>query len=89
MVLKFNDLLVSRQDRFSLGLEEGSGRRYVSIPVSNQMVDYEEYYEIDPAMFDRFLAEPSLAADFVDRCRRRLEDARLFYQPGRRRGSPL
>jgi hypothetical protein len=87
--LKFRDIFVSRQDRFSLGLEERSGRRYVSIPVANQMVDYEEYYEIDPVLFDRFLADPSLAAEFADRCRRRLEDARLFYQPGRRRGSPL
>jgi hypothetical protein len=84
----FMDHMVSREHRFSLGIETRSGQPYVSIPVSNQMADYEEHYAIDRNMFDRFMAEPDEALAFVARCRRREEDARLFHQPGGRRGAP-
>jgi hypothetical protein len=86
---QFSDRFVSREERFSIGLEIRSGRHYVSIPVANRMVDYEEYYEIDPRMFEAFLGDTGKALHFVERCRRREEDARLFYQPGRDRGTPL
>ncbi len=41
--MKFSDTFVSREDRYSIGAELDSGRPYVSIPVSNGVVDYEEY----------------------------------------------
>lgn len=44
----FNDTYFSRDDRYFLGIESTSGRHYVSIPVSNGIVDYEGYYEITP-----------------------------------------
>ncbi len=56
MTVKFQDVLVSREHMFSVGFEQDSGRFYVSIPVSNGMVDYEEYYEVDRATFDLFLS---------------------------------
>lgn len=40
--MKFNDTYVNVAERFSLGIEEVSGTPYLSIPVSNRMVDYEE-----------------------------------------------
>ena len=83
------DLFVSREHRYSLGVEEATGRYYVSIPVTNGRVDYEEYYEIDRLAFDRFLADPDAALDFVERCRRREVDERLIYQPSVERGTPL
>jgi len=86
---QFVDRIVSREHRFSLGIEARSGQPYVSIPVSNQLVDYEEFYAIDQGMFDRFLADAGEALAFVERCRRREEDARLFYQPSSRRGTPV
>lgn len=33
------------------------------------MIDYEEYYEIDPPMFEAFLADTGKALRFVERCR--------------------
>ena len=39
------------------------------IPVANRMIDYEEYYEIDPPMFEAFLADTGKALRFVERCR--------------------
>jgi len=58
-----------REERYSVGVEEDSGKHYVSIPVSNGLVDYEEYYEIDQRTFERYRADPDSARDFVMRCR--------------------
>lgn len=85
---RFSDRFVSREQRFSIGVEVISGRYYVSIPVANRRTDYEEYYEIDTTMFEAFLDDTGKALNFVERCRRREEDARLFYQPGSDRGAP-
>jgi hypothetical protein len=51
--MKFIDHYIFREERFSTGIEEDSGRHYLSIPVSSGTVDYEEYYSIDKDMFDR------------------------------------
>ena len=85
----FIDTLVSREHRYAIGIERETGQPYVSIPVSNQRVDYEEYYRIDQNMLDRFMVDPAEALVFVERCRRREEDARLTYQPSIDRGTPL
>lgn len=82
-------MLVCREERFSLGMEAGSGRYYLSIPVANGMVDYEEYYEIDRAAFERYRVEPASAKGFVERCRNREADDLLMMKPGRDRGVPL
>ncbi len=83
------DLFVSREHRYSLGIDEGTGRYYASIPVTNGRVEYEEYYEIDRIELDRFLADPDAALAFIERCRRREADDRLVYQPSVERGTPL
>jgi len=82
-------VLVCREERFSLGVEADSGRYYLSIPVANGMVDYEEYYEIDRAAFERYRVEPASAQGFVERCRNREADDLLMMKPGRDRGVPL
>lgn len=83
----FVDQLVSREHRFSLGMVGETGQCYLSIPVANQRVDYEEYYRIERAWFDRFMADPHAALPLVERCRRREEDARLILPPGPDRGT--
>jgi hypothetical protein len=85
--VRFRDLFVYREDFYSIGVEMESGRWYLSIPVSNRLVDYEEYYEIDLPMLDAFLDEPAKAREFADRARRREEDARLMVPPPPQRGS--
>lgn len=85
--MKFRDVLVCREERFSLGIEEESGKYFLSIPVANGVVDYEEYYELDPAAFDRYHSAPMTALDFVERCRSRKEDQWLIVKPGHLRGT--
>ncbi|WP_110946375.1 hypothetical protein [Pseudomonas bohemica] len=87
--MKFTDHFVSRQHRFSMGFEETTGRFYVSFPVSNGMVEYEEYYEIDQAVFEHFKNDIDAAMAFVMSCRRRQHDDLLMIQPGARRGSAI
>ncbi|WP_347906120.1 hypothetical protein [Pseudomonas purpurea] len=84
--MKFNDVFVDRVERFSLGIEQESGRFYLSIPVSNRLVDYEEYYQIDQACFDAYRANPALALAFLQGCRNRERDELLMLKPGRDRG---
>ena len=87
--MKFKDTFFSREDRYSLGVEQDSGRNYVSIPVSNGLVDYEEYYTITPEQYETFLADKLAAVDFVESCRRREQDALLMQKPGTNRGTPV
>jgi hypothetical protein len=87
--MKFNDLYVSRDDMFSLGVEETTGRFYTSIPVSNAMVDYEEYYEIDRPTFDLFQKNLEQALAFVTLCRQRKVDGLLMVPPGEGRGTAI
>jgi hypothetical protein len=84
--MKFNDTYVNAAERFSLGIEEVSGSPYLSIPVSNRMVDYEEYYQIDRASYDLYLTDSAAALAFVKRCRNRELDERLILKPGSDRG---
>ncbi|MHC5787126.1 hypothetical protein ACYT86_14030 [Pseudomonas idahonensis] len=87
--MKFNDLFVSREEMFSMGIEEVSGQYYVSFPVSNGMVDYEEYYAIDRATFERFEQDLQAALEFVTRARKRELDQLLIMKPGKNRGTAI
>lgn len=82
------DVYVNRADRFSVGVEQESGKYYVAIPVRNDFVDYDEYYEISLDQFTAFRQDPTLALTFAIACRERKEDARLMMKPGRLRGWP-
>ncbi|GAB7533832.1 hypothetical protein [Burkholderia sp. 3C] len=84
--MPFVDTFVSRAGRYAIGTESPSGRRYLSIPVSNRLVDYEEHYGITDTQAQRFLAEPELARQFAHACRARLHDDRLLTPPGSDRG---
>lgn len=84
--MRFNDSYFNKDERFSIGIEESSGKFYISIPVSNGMVDYEEYFEIDKNTFESYIENPGLALPFVILCRNREVDNLLIIQPGRDRG---
>jgi hypothetical protein len=86
--MRFRDVSFSREKRFALGQDTTTGGFYLSIPVSNQLVEYEEYYAISKQDFDRFLADEAAANRFAERCRRRELDRLLIVQYGSRRGSP-
>jgi hypothetical protein len=86
--MKFEKAFVSREHRYALGLEAESGLHYVAIPVSNQLVDYMEAYKLTDDEYERFLGDQTQALEFVESCRRREQDERLFMQPGHDRGVP-
>ncbi|MEO6677971.1 MAG: hypothetical protein ABIO21_11395 [Pseudomonas sp.] len=85
--MKFQDTATNRTEFFSIGQETDSGRFYLSIPVSNGRVDYEEYFEIDQPSFDQYLQDLSKALAFVQQCRNRQMDHLLIIKPGSNRGT--
>ncbi|ASQ86250.1 MULTISPECIES: hypothetical protein [Mycobacterium] len=87
--MKYDDTYFSRDDRYSIGVETMSGRYYASIPVSNGIVDYEEYYELTPSQYHEFLRDSGAAIQFVEACRRHEHDDLLLQQPGNNRGTPV
>jgi hypothetical protein len=84
--MKMKPVFVDRVRRFSLDVDEETGRTFVTIPVRNQMIEYEEWYEVDQATFERYKADPTLAHDFVGQAKRREVDHLLLYKPGPDRG---
>lgn len=87
--MQFNDTYFSREERFSVGTEQESGKKYLSIPVSNGLVDYEEYYELTQAQYAQFIDDHVAAANFADSCRRHERDELLIQKPGWNRGTPV
>ena len=88
--MKPQDAFFSRENRYSLGLDLDleSNRHYASLPVSNRMVDYEEYFALSAEEFADYLANPAAAIAFVQECRRHEHDDRLLQLPGSDRGTP-
>ncbi len=86
--MRFQDEKVFREQRFSIGTDSRTGDPYLSIPVKNTLVDYEEYYQLTLDEHQRFLADMAAATAFAEECRHRLHDARLILQPGSDRGEP-
>ena len=87
--MKPRDEFFDRAERYSLGVDEESGRHYASFPVSSGAVGYEEYYELTADQYRLFLADGALALAFVEECRRHERDELLLQQPGWNRGTPV
>ncbi len=86
--MKPRDEFFSPEHRYSLGVDDESGRHFASLPVTTGVVDYEEYYEVTAAQYARLLAEPAVALAFVEECRRHEHDSLLLQRPGWNRGTP-
>ena len=84
--MRFQDIHVDTANRFSLGLDRETESHYVSIPVSNRLVDYEEYYVIEQSLVDGFPATFDAVMEIVSQCRNRELDDLLIIQPGSDRG---
>ena len=87
--MKPRDEFFSRADRYSLGVEEESGRYYASFPVNSSAVGYEEYYILTENQYRRFMDDGALALAFVEECRRHEHDELLLEKPGWNRGVPV
>ena len=86
--MRFKDHFFSKEDRYSLGLDTETGKFYLSIPVSNGLVDYEEYFEIGAKTFEELMEHPIQAIFLAEKCRKHEMDEKLIIKPGRLRGSP-
>ncbi|GAB3607211.1 hypothetical protein GCM10027413_26200 [Conyzicola nivalis] len=89
MKLQPRDECSSRENLYSLGVDEMSGRRYASLPVTIGVVDYDEYYELTDDEYARFMADPASTAAFIEECRRHEHDELLMQKPGWNRGTPI
>lgn len=89
LAMKPRDELFSREHRYSLGIDEESGRHFASLPVSNGAVDYEEYYGLTEVEYAQLLADPAKAVEFIEQCRLRQHDGLLLQQPGWNRGTAV
>jgi hypothetical protein len=84
--MKLQDLYVSQAPRYALSRDARTNAPIFSIPVSNTLVDYLEYYRIAEDELALFLADPEAAAAFARRCGNRELDDRLVLKPGTDRG---
>ena len=87
--MRFQDIKTYKQQHFSVGYDTQLTIHYLSIPVSNGLVDYEEYYAIPQYWAedsDQYLAE---LASFAEKCRAHQVDDRLIQKPGLNRGTPV
>lgn len=89
MSQRFSDSHVNRPGRYSLGNDNHTGRFFLSIPVANSMIDYEEYYALSEAEYARFVECDDAALGFANACRARDNDDRLILKPGTDRGTPV
>ena len=87
--MNFKDIHILKKERFSIGIEEASNKYYISIPVSNGFVDYEEYYEIDKAIFNNFPSNIEKVKSLVETYRNREKDEDLILKPGKNRGTTI
>ena len=85
-LMQFSDTATDKEARFSIGQELESGRCYLSIPVANEYVDYEEFYEITKLAHDLYPRNSAELSAFAEGCRRREHDELLMQEPGRLRG---
>lgn len=86
--MRFDDIIIFKSDRFAIGQELDSGKFYLSIPVSNGLVEYEEHYELTADERERFSASFVQMRELAERCRSHNNDDRLIIEPGMKRGSP-
>lgn len=87
--MKFVDKYIFVDERFSVGIEQATGKFYISIPVANSLAEYEEYYELEPSEYHACPRNIDDLVKIAEKSRARKNDARLIMQPGKLRGSPV
>jgi hypothetical protein len=85
----FSDTHVFREQRFAIGSDTQTNVYFLSIPVANQMVDYEEYYRLTADQYSQFSNNGAAGSMFAQECRARKRDNLIILAPGTDRGDPL
>lgn len=79
---------VSKKGRCAINQDLDSGKYYLSFPVFNGYVDYEEYYEVLPKELESIMRDEAALQVLLQKSRNRQNDERLLLKPGSIRGSP-
>ncbi|GAA2170634.1 hypothetical protein GCM10009846_01720 [Agrococcus versicolor] len=87
--MKTRTVRFSREHYYSLDIEEETGRRVLSIPVTFGAIDSEERYALSDELFARLVEDEAAAQAFADECRAHAHDDLLVTELGWRRGSPI
>lgn len=82
LMMKFEDVVINREHRFSVGREAGTGRCYFSVPVANKLADDEESFEISRLVLTACPANMSELIALAGESREQLSDHMLLVQPG-------
>ena len=88
MDLRLRSICNSKRFFFTLGIDENSNRHYLSIPMSNSLVDYQEYYWLTEGQWEVFCHSEEAAGAFAESCRERKHDDQLILGPAPDRGVP-
>jgi hypothetical protein len=84
--MRFSAIQVSRERRYALERDTQTGTPVISIPVSNGLADYCEYYAISESELAHFLTDEGAAAAFASQCGKHECDDRMVIKPGANRG---
>lgn len=79
---------VSKKDRYAINRDLDSGKYYLSFPVFNGYVDYEEYYEVLPDELESIMRDETALQLLLQKSHNRENDERLLLKPGSIRGYP-
>lgn len=82
----FTDTHVNKEKRYSLGIEKNSGEFYISFPVYNGLVEYEEYYQLTTEQYDGYPENSVELEQFLNECKSQKKDELLLQKAGKIRG---
>lgn len=80
------DTKTVKEYMYSLGYNAENNKKYLSIPVTNSMCDYTEWYYISDDEYNLFMNDIELGRFFANECRKQNNDNRLVLRPGLDRG---
>ena len=87
--MRFIDVKVFNNERFSIEKNVETGNLYVSFPVFNGLAEYSEFYFISDEEYLDFQKDEAKLFHFVQECKEQKHDDRLLLKPGRLRGTPV
>jgi len=76
----FDDLMISEQENYALGLERTTGRKYLSVDEIDGDAVCASYFEVSEDEFAQLLDDPAAGQALARRCRAGEEEARRFAE---------
>lgn len=77
---QFDDLMISEEENYALGIERVTGKHYISVDVIDGDSVCASHYEISEAEFSRLLDDPTSGQALARRCKAGEEDVRLIRE---------